>query len=167
MALTDRAAFTLLDAARIGSNSDVASPNTVANQVHQRHVMLPIHVVTTALTAGSTFRFVGWVADRAYKVISARMIPAAAITAVSTNAVTYNVVANNDAGGADTVLATLQVSVTSLVANQSFPMVVQSTNTIASGQQVDALVGTAGTGGATPAGTANAPYVIDVVVQEV
>lgn len=166
MALTDRAAANLLNAARIASNQDIASPATVANQMDQRHVMLSAQVVVTALTAGSTYRFCGFVADRAYKVISARVITPAAITANGTTSyVTFAVVANNDAGGADTTLATLAVQTTSTVANQSTALVVQTTNAVASGQQVDMLINPVGE--TAPAGTANAPYVIDLVVQEV
>jgi hypothetical protein len=129
--------------------------------------MIPVQVVVTALTAATTFRFCGFVADRLIQVRSVRLIPAAAQTANGTNFANWTVVANNDAGGADTTLATLAVSTTSLVANQSTPLVVQSTNTVASGQQVDVLVAPTGTGAATNAGTGNAPYVIDIVYQEI
>lgn len=166
--MTDRQVNNFLNAARIASNTDVAAAQTVANQIDQRHIMIPIQVVTTSLTAAATYRYVGFVADRAYNLISARIIPAAAITAVGTSFLTWNIVWNNDAGGADTTAATLSVNTTSLVANQSFPLVVTAANAaIASGKQVDVLIGFAGAGAVVPAGTANAPYVIDMVVQEV
>lgn len=165
--LTDRAANNKLAAARVASNVDVANPTALSNQLDQRHAMIPVVVVTTALTAATTFRYVGFVADRLIQVISARLIPVAAQTANSTNYANWSVVANNDAGGADTTLATLAVSTTSLVANQSTPLVVQATNTVAAGQQVDVLIFATGTGAATNAGTANAPYMLDIVYQEI
>lgn len=169
MALSDRTVNNLLAAARVASNTDVAAAQAMANQLDQRHVMLQAQVVVTALTAGVTYRFCGFVADRAYKVISARFMGPSLLTASVTNYPTINVVANNDAGGTDTILASLAVTTTATAANQSTALVVTSTNTIASAQQVDLVLGYGGSGGAFNASAAggNPPYVVDLVVQEV
>lgn len=165
MALTDRAAANKLAAARIASNIDVAAAQAVADQCDQRHMTMQFQVVVTALTAAATYRFYGFVADRAYKVIAARYVGPAAITANASNYLTVNVVANNDQGGADTTLATLAISTTSTVASQSTALTVQSTNTIAANQQVDLVLGFNASGAAVPGNIA--PYVVDLVVQEV
>jgi hypothetical protein len=168
--LTDRGANMLLNQGRVASNVDIANPQLLVQQLDQRHMTIQVLVATTALTAGVTYRFNGWVADRAYQVISARFISTSTITPSSTSYVSINLVSNNDAGGADTYLAVLKNVTTSLLANQSQALTVQGVgtstgNTIAAGQQVDMLFGFAAAGQIFPTGTGL--YVLDVVVQEV
>ena len=168
MALTDRAANAALNSARVASNVDIANPNALANQLDQRHVQLPVYL-TGNLTASVTYRYAQFVADRAYKVISARLISPMPITAQATtsSAVVFDVVANNDANGADTILAQLLITTTAVGTFASQPLVVQGTNTINSGQQVDLLVWT-GTAVNVPATVSGfQPYIVDMVVQEV
>lgn len=166
MALTDRTANCQLNAARVASNVDISNPQTLAAQVDQRHIPITAMAIAS-LTAGATYRFYGFVADRAYQVISARVIAGSAITAAATSFVTVNVVSNNDAGGADTILATYACSTTALTAGQSTPLVVQSTNTVASGSQVDLVFGYASSGAAINFASGGPAYVVDLVVQEV
>jgi hypothetical protein len=168
--LTDRSANKQLNAARVASNVDIANPALLANQLDQRHQVISVLVATTALTAGVTYRFAGWVADRAYQVISARFISPVTLTPSTTSYVSINLVVNNDAAGADTYLAVLNDTTTTLAAFQSQALTVQGVgtstgNTIAAGQQVDMLFGFAAAGQVFTSGTS--PYVLDVVVQEV
>lgn len=171
MALTDRTANNLLNAARVASNVDIAAPAALANQLDQRHMILPMYL-TVNLATGATYRFAGFVADRAYRVISARLVSPSVITAYSTvaSAVAFNVVANADTSGgsADTTLAQLLVTTTTVATYASQALSVQSsTSTIASGQRVDLLVYAGQLLQAQTTANGLQPYVVDVVVQEV
>lgn len=173
MALTDRNANQLLAQARIASNTDIASAAVVSNQLDQRHVLLSMYV-TQSITYSQTLRYAGWVADRAYKVISARLISPMPLTAYATvaQAISFMVNANNDATGADTILAQLQITTTSVGTFASQPLVVTASNTVAAAQQVDLVVFTGNTNltsaiSLPPVTLGLQPYVVDVVVQEV
>lgn len=173
MALTDRNANQLLSQARVASNTDIANAATLSNQLDQRHVMLSMYV-TQSITYSQTLRYAGWVADRAYKVISARLISPMPLTAFATvaQAISFMVNANNDANGADTILAQLQITTTSVGTFASQPLVVSASNTVAANQQVDLVVFTGNTNltsaiSLPPVTLGLQPYVVDVVVQEV
>ena len=173
MALTDRNANQLLAQARIASNTDIANAATLSNQLDQRHVMLSMYV-SQSITYSQTLRYAGWVADRAYKVISARLISPMPLTAFATvaQAISFMVNANNDANGADTILAQLQITTTTVGTFASQPLVVSASNTVAANQQVDLVVFTGNTNltsaiSLPPVTLGLQPYVVDVVVQEV
>ena len=173
MALTDRNVNQLLNQARVASNTDIANAATLSNQLDQRHVMLSMYV-TQSITYSQTLRYAGWVADRAYKVISARLISPMPLTAFATvaQAISFMVNANNDANGADTILAQLQITTTSVGTFASQPLVVSASNTVAANQQVDLVVFTGNTNltsaiSLPPVTLGLQPYVVDVVVQEV
>lgn len=175
MAQTDRNANQLLNQARVASNTDIANPALLSNQLDQRHVMLSMYV-TQSITYSQTLRYAGWVADRAYKVISARLISPMPLTAFATvaQAISFMVNANSDASGAggDTILAQLQITTTSVGTFASQPLVVSASNTVAANQQVDLVVFTGNTNltsaiSLPPVTLGLQPYVVDVVVQEV
>lgn len=167
MALTDRTNNLLLNQARVASNVDIAAPATLVAQLDQRHITLSATTAGT-LTAQATYRFYGFVADRAYKVISARFIPPFLLTASVTNYATINVNVNADTTVNETVLATYSNINSNLTANQSIALTVQSANVIASGQRVDLVFGYGGTGQAFNATVVSgSTYVVDLVVQEV
>lgn len=172
MALTDRTVNALLNQARIASNTDVANAPTLAAALDQRHVMIPM-AMTTTLAASATYRVMGWVADRNYKVISARFISPMPITFLNggTPPAAVNVVVNPDNGGGvlatnDTLLAQLLINTTTVGTFQSVALTVQSNNTIAATQRVDMVIYAGSTfNAATP--VVGCPYMIDLVVQEV
>jgi hypothetical protein len=173
MALTDRNANQLLNKARVASNVDIANADLLSNQLDQRHVYMSMSV-SQSITYSQTLRYAQFVADRAYKVISARLISPMPITAFSTvaSAVSFMVVANNDANGADTILAQLQIATTTVQTFASQALVVTASNTVASTQQVDLVVWTGNTNltsaiSLPPVTGGIQPYVVDLVVQEV
>ena len=172
---TDRASNAALNQARVASNVDIANPATLANQLDQRHIMIPA-VMIAVLPASVTYRYTGWVADRNYKLISARFISPMTITFIPTATTNVspavNIVTNADVAGggvaatADTLIAQLLINLTTVATYASVAMTVQATNTIASGQRVDMLLYTAGTFNAPTAAT-GCPYLVDLLVQEV
>ena len=169
MALSDRSVNALLNQARVASNTDVANPVTLAAALDQRHIMIPA-VMTATLAASATYRYIGWVADRNYKVISAKFISPMQVTFLVTTPAAVNLVVNPDNGGGvaatnDTLLAQLLINTTTVNTYQSVALTVQSNNTIAATQRVDVVLYAGNTFNAcVPAG---APYVVDVLVQEV
>lgn len=166
MALSDRVVNNLLNAARVASNTDVANPTKLANQVDQRLIVTIGPLAAT--TAGTDYTYSMCVFDRPVNIVSARVIPGGSLTADATNFTTVAVQFNNDGGGTATTLANATTKPTAnggtgnWSANQSIALTLASTVAVSANSQLQASLTHSGTGVAVPAQT-----LFEVIYQEV
>jgi hypothetical protein len=168
--MSDRSNNALLNSARIASNTDIAAPNTVANQLDQRLLVVNTSPATTALNV--QINYVWWMArfDRAIKVVDARIFPTANVASNATNYSVITLYSSPDNGtvySSGAVVGTLNTGNIALTSYTSQALTLNSANVVLPTVPVGQLLtfATLQNGGANAPNLSNA--ILEILYQEV